>query len=170
MSPRTILQIVPRRTSNPDGIGDYAVRLAAGLKERYAVSSIFISGTPVTAHPPADDEWPTVAVTSRCRNALLEAISLVRRQSAFSAVILHVAGYGYTKRGAPLWLLKGMRNWRRLHPEIHLINVLHELYATGKPWNSSFWLGPLQKHIARELWKLADSGLTTNAREYPELL
>src|SRR5262245_7377746 len=170
MIPRTILQIVPRRTSDPDGIGDYAVRLAAGLKERHGVSSIFISGTPVNAHPPADDEWPTVAVASRSRNALLDAIGLARRQSAFSAIVLHVAGYGYQKRGAPLWLLQGMRNLRRLYPEMHLVNLLHELYATGKPWNSSFWLGPLQKYVAHELWKLADTGLTTNAREYPELL
>jgi hypothetical protein len=170
MIPRTILQIIPRRTSNPDGIGDYAVRLAAGLKERHAISSIFVSGTPGNAHPPAEDEWPTVAVASRSRNALFEAISLARRQAPFSAVILHVAGYGYQKRGAPLWLLQGMRNWRRRHPEVQLVNLLHELYATGKPWNSSFWLQPLQKYVARELWKLSDSGLTTNAREYPELL
>jgi hypothetical protein len=29
------------------------------------------------------------------------------------AVVLHFSGYGYQKRGVPLWLVEGLRFWAR---------------------------------------------------------
>ena len=104
----------------------------------------------------------------------MEALGQSLREAAdrrpFSAVILHVGGYGYADRGVPLWLLRGMRRWRAAFPQPQLLGIFHELYATGKPWNSSFWIGPLQKHVARQLWNLADAGITTNSRYLSDLV
>ena len=159
---RNILQIVPRRTSGPDGIGDYAVRVADGLARHHGIGSVFVCGTPPGEYPPAEDDWPKINVAARTAQALIDALNVFEKQHAFDATILHVGGYGYAKRGVPLWLLDGMRQWRRRSPDARLVGIFHELHASGKPWNSSFWLGPLQKHVARQLWNLADCGLTTN--------
>jgi len=72
--------------------------------------------------------------------------------------LLHYSGYGYAKRGAPLWLLNKIKQDR---PHIKTLGVFfHELYAFGPPWSSSFWLSPVQQHIARRLAEIADYWLT----------
>lgn len=167
---RSILQIVPRRTIGPDGIGDYAVHLAEGLRERHDIRSAFLSGTPQRDSPARDDGWPSTFVTERTIGALGRSLREAADRQPFSGVILHVGGYGYAKRGAPVWLLRGMRQWSAIFPRTQLLCIFHELYASGKPWNSSFWLGPLQKHVARQLWNLADAGITTNSRYLSELV
>lgn len=73
-------------------------------------------------------------------------------------VILHYVGYGYTKRGAPLWLLKKLEAERS---NIKTLGVyFHELYAFGAPWSSAFWFSPIQRHIARRIVELSDFWIT----------
>lgn len=73
--------------------------------------------------------------------------------------LLHYSGYGYAKRGAPLWLLNKIQQDR---PHIKTLGIFfHELYASGPPWRSSFWLSPVQRHIARRLAEIADYWLTS---------
>lgn len=73
-------------------------------------------------------------------------------------VILQMSGYGFDKRGAPLWLL---REFERRRKGIKTLGVFfHELYAFGPPWRSSFWLSPVQRHIARRLAELSDFWMT----------
>jgi hypothetical protein len=62
-----------------------------------------------------------------------------------------------------------MVQWRKSTTRVRLINIFHELYAQGKPWNSSYWLGPLQRKITYELWQLADFGVTTNCQYFAKL-
>jgi hypothetical protein len=70
------------------------------------------------------------------------------------ACLLHYSGYGYAKRGAPSWLVNDVRSQRK---NIRILGVFfHELYASGPPWTSAFWLSPLQRKIASELAKLSD--------------
>jgi len=165
-----IVQIVPKRTSRSDGIGDYAVHLAQGLSCQHGLETVFVSGTPDADEPRATDGWPTYSNTARNSEAFLEALGKSASNQQVTALVLHVSGYGYAKRGAPLWLLRAMREWRVRKPSINLIAILHELYAQGSPANSSFWLGPLQRHVAKGLWNLADAGLTTNSVYRDELI
>ena len=75
-----------------------------------------------------------------------------------AAVMLHYSGYGYAKRGAPLHLLAWLR---RNRPRMRRFGVFfHELYATGKPTSSAFWLSPLQRYIASQLAKTSDFWFT----------
>ena len=74
------------------------------------------------------------------------------------AVVLQMSGYGFDKRGAPLWLLNELENRRK---QIMTLGVFfHELYAFGPPWSSAFWLSPVQRHIARRLAEMSDFWMT----------
>jgi hypothetical protein len=75
-------------------------------------------------------------------------------------VVLHFSGYGYQKRGVPFWLVQGLRIWSRRTVRVPLFAILHELYATGRPWHSSFWLCPFQKRIARNVLNLSSAAIT----------
>lgn len=73
-------------------------------------------------------------------------------------LLLHFSGYGFQKRGVPTWLLK---ETKRLRTRFKVFGVVfHELYASGPPWGSAFWLSGIQKRIARDLLDQADFWLT----------
>jgi hypothetical protein len=73
--------------------------------------------------------------------------------------LLHYSGYGFSRRGAPLWLLRKLREDR---PKIRRLGVFfHELYAFGPPWSSAFWLSPAQRWVARSLVNLCDFWMTS---------
>lgn len=75
------------------------------------------------------------------------------------SVVLQLSGYGFEKRGAPLWLLREIGKRRS---NIKALGVFfHELYAFGPPWSSSFWLSPVQRHIARRLAEMSDFWMTS---------
>jgi len=73
-------------------------------------------------------------------------------------LVLHFSGYGFQKRGVPLWLIKRLRNLRTRFRSVGV--VFHELFAFGPPWSSAFWLNAAQKQVARELLALSDFWLT----------
>jgi hypothetical protein len=73
----------------------------------------------------------------------------------FEHVILHYVNYGYQARGIPFGLIPIMRDLRQACRG-RILTVFHELYASGPPWKSAFWLQPLQKRIARTLAQLSE--------------
>ncbi|WP_077000911.1 hypothetical protein [Variovorax sp. KK3] len=73
-------------------------------------------------------------------------------------VLLHFSGYGFEKRGVPLWLVRRIRTLRSQFKAVGV--VFHELFATGPVWGSAFWLSGVQQRIARELLLLSDFWLT----------
>lgn len=159
MTRERILQIVPRCNGAPSGVGDYAVRVAERLVSQSGIETVFLSGTP--GDVPSTASSPFV-VSERKAKAVMESLTLIEAHSPFSAMVLHLSGYGFAPRGAPIWLSEGLARWRRQRPNIKFVTVFHELYAAGKPWQSSFWLGPLQRAVTRRIWKLSDHALTTN--------
>ena len=69
-------------------------------------------------------------------------------------MLLHFSGYGFQKRGVPLWLNREVRELRKRFRVFGVI--FHELYASGPPWGSAFWLSGMQRRIAHELLLQAD--------------
>jgi hypothetical protein len=73
-------------------------------------------------------------------------------------LLLHMSGYGFQKRGVPLWLAQKMRGLRTQFKSFGV--VFHEVFAFGPPWGSAFWLTGVQRQIARELVSISDFWLT----------
>ena len=123
----TLLQIVPHAPSSHDGVSDYALKLAERLQTHYGVETKF-------AVSPLDS-----VANNGPRN-----------------VVLHYVNYGYHKRGLPLQLPSTLRQLRETCGG-KLLTVFHELYASSPPWQSAFWLQPIQKSIARNIARISDA-------------
>jgi hypothetical protein len=156
----TLIQVVPRRTAEPSGVADYALALARALRADPGTNSVFLSGTPTAMAMPVEDVWKTVCVPKREAQSLADTLQLLSAETNACAVVLHFSGYGYQKRGAPTWLFQGLRIWSRRAGRVPLLTIFHELYATGRPWQSAFWVLPLQKHIARSILNLSSAAIT----------
>jgi len=151
-----IVQIVPRLAPSISGVADYASLLAQRLREDYQIDSSFLVGDPAWQGPARLDRFSVERIDGQ------QARELERHLTKLGAsiVLLHYVGYGYQKRGCPVWLLRGLQSWKRQSPRHRLIVMFHELFATGRPWQSSFWTAPLQKSLAKSLALLSDHNVT----------
>jgi hypothetical protein len=147
----TILQIVPHPPGAFDGVGDYALNLARALSAGHGIGTTFLVAekTRVTSR----DDYPVISG--------LNSASCSELARAHEHAILHYVNYGYHPRGVPFGLrqfaleLRGQLRGRWL-------TAFHELYASGPPWKSAFWLRPFQVRIARDLIDLTDACLVSN--------
>ena len=83
------------------------------------------------------------------------------RDFAGGPVLLHYVNYGYQKRGVPFRLVSALRELRS-HGSTRVVTVFHELYASGPPWRSAFWLKPFQKRVAQSIARLSDACVMTS--------
>jgi hypothetical protein len=143
-----VLQIVPRVSDNPDGVTDYALNLAKALLTQYRLRTVFAAAEP-----------SQISEKEGFKIAPIAGGSLSREKPA--RVILHYVNYGYQKRGLPFSLLPILRRVRESCRGRFLV-IFHELFASGPPWKSEFWLQPLQKKIARDVARLADARLVSS--------
>jgi hypothetical protein len=146
MSPRNLLQIVPRLPPPEEALGQVAAR----LEERFQRH-----GVDASTIPAAPD-----------RAAFARALAAAPPDST---VLLHYVGYGYARRGAPLWLALRLEAWLRDGPRRRLLVHFHEFAATGPPWRSSFWLAPLQRRVAGRLARAACGAITSLDRDAARL-
>jgi hypothetical protein len=49
------------------------------------------------------------------------------------------------------------------------LTIFHELYASGPPWGSAFWLRPFQIRIAREISRISDTCVVSDEAMLKEL-
>lgn len=130
MSGKVVTLVVPPGTG---GVRDYADILASGLRAHGHDATVF------TWQKDKVEEIDVHIASSDC-------------------IYLQYSGYGFAKRGAPLWMVSHLRERRS---EIRRLGVFfHELFASGPPWGSAFWLSPVQRYVAAELAKLSDFWLT----------
>ena len=144
----SILQIVPRVPGGLDGVGDYSLTLAAKLRDKFGFSTVF--ATPDTTLPTTVREF--------------EVMPLDRVQDQpgrFDHILLQYVNYGYQKRGVPFRLLEMLRQLKSQHRG-KLLTVFHELYASGPPWRSEFWLQPLQIHITKSIARISDECIVSS--------
>jgi hypothetical protein len=101
----------------------------------------------------------TLARALRCDRGLEVSVSDLGRRlrvplQKHDIAWVQYSGYGYAKRGAPLWLIGEIEGWRQRGVRVGV--NFHELFAMGPPWTSSFWLSPIQRSIARRLVELSE--------------
>jgi len=156
-----VLQIVPSLPPAVCGVSDHALLLARHLRDEHGIVTTFAS-----IDVEAPDELEGFDVRPLVRVA--DAISLVG--DGMPRILLHYVNYGYQKRGCPIWLVRGLREWLADAPDRRLVTMFHELYAhDGRPWESSFWTQPLQKAICRNAARISH-GAVSNRRVNHEIL
>jgi len=209
-----IIQIVPGLPPAISGVGDYAFLLAKQLLAAHGILTTFVvcdtgwssavsettkaetlkwGGRQQVSGPEAPVCWDGFPVYQlKARNAA-EMLRVLSGPGMPATVLLHYVGYGYEKRGCPVWLVNALRAWakaEKLKPETlklenkesaptsdlrspiserQLITMFHELYATGKPWQSSFWTSPIQQWTAKSLACMSKHCITNLRRNVPVL-
>lgn len=153
-----ILQIVPQLPPVICGVGDYALELARAWRP-HGVDTCFLGCDP--AWQGEGREFPCATVARRSGAALCESLVMLHGSQKYDCVVLHFSGYGYGRRGAPVWMVNGLKLWRQRMPTFPLLTMFHELYATGAPTSSAFWFGPVQKWVCAQL-ALLSTHLRTN--------
>ncbi|NEO43484.1 MAG: glycosyltransferase family 1 protein [Moorea sp. SIO4A3] len=152
-----IIQIVPQLPPAINGLGDYAFNLAQQLRKDFGIETHFIVCDPTWTGATQIEGFPVSQVNVHSADTL---VSLLPRDPT-ATVLLHYVGYGYAKRGCPVWLVDGLQRWRNASINRTLVTMFHELYAFGLPWASSFWLSPLQINLAARLARMSERCLTS---------
>lgn len=152
----TLLQIVPRVPGGIDGVGDYALTIAEKLRAKFGWNTLFA----------------TFQTSSAVNAAGFEVVPLESLISGaarkYEHTLLHYVNYGFQKRGVPFRLLSILRRLRGQHHG-KLVTIFHELYASGAPWGSAFWLQPLQIHLAKSVGRLSDACIVSSDNFLSEL-
>jgi hypothetical protein len=139
-----VLHVVPNLPPPHEGVGGYALALAEALATRHGIESRFVVAARLAGRTP-----------EALRAALEEAA-----EGNGGAVLLHYANYGYAPRGCPSWLVDGLTRWTARR-RCRLVTLFHEVWASGPPWTSSFWLRPLQRRLAATLARRSEAIATT---------
>ena len=144
-----MLQIVPRVPGGIDGVGDYALTLSRKLRDQFGCRTVFAAFNAGSADDVAGFE--------------VRSLERVTDQSAtnFDNVLLHYVNYGFQKRGVPFRLMSILGALRKEHRG-RFVTIFHELYASGPPWQSAFWLQPLQVHLAKQVGLLSDNCIVSS--------
>jgi hypothetical protein len=147
-----VLQIVPHLPGTFDGVGDYALNLARGLSVDHGINTTFL----VSGKTSATFKDGYRIISGLNGNACAE---LAREHEH---VILHYVNYGYQARGVPFLLRAFVK---QLRPQLRgrWVTTFHELYASGPPWTSAFWLRPFQIRIAYDMIDASTSCVVSNA-------
>ena len=146
-----VLQIVPHLPGTLDGVGDYALNLARALANEHGMETTFL----VAAQTAIDSRGGFPVVSG------FDAKSPAELARDHRHVILHYVNYGYQSRGVPFSLRRFARALRR-ELSGRWATTFHELYASGPPWKSAFWLRPFQVGIARRLIDVSDACVVSN--------
>jgi len=162
-----IISIVPRLPPAVDGLGDYGLNLARQLRQDFGLVSDFIVGDPNWVGEASVEGFAVKQVAMQSSAALLDVLPSESHSSA--TVLLHYVGYGYAKRGCPVWLVEGLERWREAGSNRCLVTMFHEIYAFGPIWTSQFWTSPLQKNLAARLAFRSDHCFTSK-QGYAEIL
>jgi hypothetical protein len=157
------IHVTPELPPTVGGVADYTTLLSRRLVEASdgAVKPVLVHA----GKEPADAievDFPVVDLSGKCSaTALGETVRrLAEGEDGQATVLLEYSGYGYSMRGAPLWLARGIR--RACGGDgPPLVTMFHELYATGPPWTTAFWVSALQRLVAAGLVRMS-AGILTN--------
>ncbi len=164
MNSKFITHIVPALPPQIDGVGDYALHLARHLRDQYGVGGRFIVCDPAWEGPSRIETFGIRRLRLRNEAGIWSQLAAIKEEPA---VLLHYVGYGFQKRGVPVWLYRGIHSW--LHDlsgpqggRKQFSTVFHETWATSaKPWKSAFYLRILQKWLVEGFHRHSGISITS---------
>ncbi len=149
-----ILQIVPRLPPDSDGVGDYALLLAAQLRSAQTAMTEFLSFRPRPETPEEVDGFRTHRLFEHGKT---EFLSLLPKD--IDGILLHYSNYPYlqSRFKAPFWLADVLRTVKA-ERDIPVVVMFHEL-PTLK-WKQLRVLNPIQSVVSQRLAHLATAVVT----------
>lgn len=151
-----LIHIAPELPPTVGGVADYTSILSRRLVE---VSDGAVRPTLVHAGIGAaesiDTEFPTINLSEGySAEDVTDAIDqLASKSDGQVVVLLQYSIYGYHRKGIPWNLVQGLI--RTCEGRIPLVTMIHEMFATGLPWEGSFWYSALQQFIALRLARVS---------------
>lgn len=166
-----LIHIVDSLPFDIGGVSDYAYKLSYGLKDKYNIDTFFIT---VKKFDHYDKTHFDKIYNIYNQNNLYEIVSHIIDQyfekEEQVKIVLEYVGYGYQKRGCPIWLLSELKKLKSRY-SIQLTTMFHELYAVSNNFmTSTFWLSWLQKYIAKQIYLLSDHVFTNTLKYRNELV
>ncbi len=150
----SIVHLVPRLPPPVCGVGDYSLRLGAQLEAGHGIRSHFMTADDVKR---ATGSGGGVDAAAQNLEACLKAHHCAGQPMT---LLLEYSGYGYAKRGAPVWLARAVKKLRLQVPSLRVVSMFHELFATGAPTSSAFWTSLIQRWVAATVAKSSDEVVT----------
>ena len=144
----------PYGAPGTNGLGDHVDQIVGALSE-LSLPAIKKIGVTRSAHEADICSGIVMRGDSWGLDHLLD-----RFVTSDCTLVIHYECYGYHQRGCPFWLIRSLRRLRSLR-DFRMISVFHELYASGPPWTSAFYLEPFQRFLLRALVKLSDKVVTS---------
>jgi len=165
MSPTRVVHITPELPPTVGGVADYTAILSRRLvEESNEVVEPVLVRAGQESDPAPDVEFPVIDLGGGATApALTNTISQLSNEApSRTLVLLQYSGYGFSTHGAPLWLLRGLRQSCG-ERGIPLLTVFHEIRSfSWKPWTRTFWLSPVQTGVAWGIARLCDGVMTTH--------
>jgi hypothetical protein len=148
---RLIVQLVPSGTG---GIRDYA----DCLQREWSAMGI-------------DSQLIALVQRDVAARSLADRLEdLMRSDGRPCSLLLHFSGYGFHPRGLCFWVASELEDARnKLGARLRVVTMFHELFASGPPWGSAFWMSRFQARIASRVAKASD-GVRTNTEPYRDWL
>lgn len=150
-----IVHIVPTVPPNFNGLADYCFKLSRNWPDATESWGFLTLQLPAGAK----ENWQQAHFTSfePSQTSLKTALETLE----IDTLILHYVNYAYHPKGAPTWLPAALAAWKKRHPQARLVVMFHELWATGAPWRSCFWVLPTAKAIVASLAQTSDRWVTS---------
>ncbi len=165
----SVIQIVPFLPPFSSGVGDYAVGVGSLMRSKWGVDTYFVTSDERSKVSDVVEGFRLKTISVRSEESLVGTLEAVTSEVGASGILLQLSSYGFSVRGCPLWLVCGLRAWKRRHPKSPLVTMFHELYASGPPWSSAFWLRPMQKAVITGILKESNVAIT-NTHLYQRFL
>jgi hypothetical protein len=156
-----VVHLTPELQPMIGGIADYAAILGTAMAERDVPQHYLVgSHTAPARRQGIRAKFPEAFVLDApTSNDLARGLQHLDAET----VLFHYSGYGFAPRGAPFWLVEGLERWKERCAHHRLTVMFHETWANGLPWQSSFWLSPLQRWCVARIALLADAVVTNTS-------
>lgn len=154
-----IVHIVPTVPPELNGLADYSFKLSQHWPDAGASWSCLALRLPEEAQK----NWPgaNFSLFEPSQQGLSAALQKLDESAEIEVLVLHYVGYAYQPKGVPTWLPAVLAGWKKAHPQQSLVVMFHELWATGAPWRSCFWVLPTAKSIVSQLAAASDFWITS---------